>query len=107
MTVLKFPPAFLKDGMKFQCQGSGKCCVSHGEFGHVFMTKSDRMRMAKVLNLKLSDFTKKYCEKSESGFFRLREVEGHPECLFLIDKNVPFMRGAPLSAVHGRGGPRL
>lgn len=95
MSVLKFPPPFMKDGMKFQCQGSGKCCVSHGEFGHVFMTKSDRVRMAKVLKLKLSEFTQKYCEKSQSGFWRLKEVEGHPECLFLENKKCSVYEGRP------------
>lgn len=95
MTTLKFPPNFLKDGYQFQCQGSGKCCVSHGEFGHVYMSKSDRVRMAKSLNLRLTDFTKKFCERTKNGLWRLKEVSNHPECLFLIDNKCSVYEGRP------------
>jgi uncharacterized protein len=39
------------DGIKFECQGSGKCCVSHGEYGFVYVTASDRKKMAKLVGI--------------------------------------------------------
>jgi len=33
------------DGIRFECQGSGKCCSSRGEYGFVYLTKGDRESM--------------------------------------------------------------
>ena len=74
-----------REGVRFQCQGSGKCCTSHGEYGHVYMTLEDRKRMAKVLNLSTNEFTKKYCEKSD-GIWHLKEYKDQPDCIFLVGK---------------------
>lgn len=76
---------FIKNGIKFECQGSGKCCTSHGEYGFVFLTLEDRQRMAKHLRLSTQKFTKTYCEKT-SGYFHLREDMTNPDCLFLVKK---------------------
>lgn len=80
--------------IKFECQGSGKCCTSHGEYGFVFMTIEDRRRMAKVLGLATQVFTKKYCEK-KSGVFHLIERKGEPDCLFLKNKRCTVYEGRP------------
>jgi Fe-S-cluster containining protein len=69
-------------GVQFQCQGSGKCCTSHGEFGYVFLSPEDRVRIAQILNMRVSEFTKKYCEKT-GGVWHLIEEKGKPDCLFL------------------------
>ncbi|HRO66077.1 MAG TPA: YkgJ family cysteine cluster protein [Pseudobdellovibrionaceae bacterium] len=75
-----------REGVRFQCQGSGKCCTSHGEYGFVYMTPKDRRNMAKVLGLSTSEFTKKYCEKVD-GVWRLKERPDNPDCLFLEGGN--------------------
>jgi Fe-S-cluster containining protein len=56
---------FWKDGIKFECQGSGGCCVSRGGYGYVWMTLEDRQRMAKTLGLKTATFTKKILHKTK------------------------------------------
>lgn len=73
---------FYKNGLKFECQGSGKCCTSHGEYGFVFLTLKDRQRLAKHLNISTIQFTKTFCQRTK-GYFHLREEEGKPDCLFL------------------------
>lgn len=80
-------------GIQFECQGSGRCCVSHGEYGFVYMTKFDRQRMAKVLKLSTADFTDKYCTQTD-GVYHLKDAEG-PECLFLKDKKCSVYEGRP------------
>ena len=75
-----------KDGLRFQCQGSGKCCQSHGEFGFVFLTLADRKRIAKQLKLNPTTFTKKYCSKHKNGFWHLKEDPKNIDCMFLRDK---------------------
>jgi Fe-S-cluster containining protein len=85
---------FYKNGLKFECQGSGKCCTSHGEYGFVFLTKADRQRMAKHLGIPTREFTKDYCEKTQ-GFFHLREDLGNPDCLFLKKKRCSIYAARP------------
>ena len=49
------------------------------------MTSDDRKRAAKALGVRASDFTRKYCAKTD-GFFHLKERE-NPECVFLEGGN--------------------
>lgn len=82
------------EGIRFECQGSGKCCTSHGEFGFVFLTLEDRRRFAKHLKISTASFTKKYCAKT-SGVFHLIERKDNPDCLFLINKRCSVYEGRP------------
>ena len=45
-----------REGVQFQCQGSGKCCTSHGQYGFVYLTPADRKRIAEAAarNLRLA-----------------------------------------------------
>ncbi len=63
-----------KDGIQFECQGSGQCCVSHGEYGFVYVTASDRKRMAALRGISTREFTRDFCLKEE-GLYRLRDGE--------------------------------
>lgn len=81
-------------GVKFQCQGSGKCCTSHGEFGYVFLTLEDRRRIAAHLKIRTSEFTKKYCQKSGT-VWHLIESPGQPDCLFLKNKACSIYESRP------------
>jgi Fe-S-cluster containining protein len=83
------------EGLRFQCQGSGKCCTSRGEYGYVYMTLEDRRRMAKVLKISTSAFTKKYCQQTE-GIWHLREEKTRPDCMFLVGgKSCSVYEGRP------------
>lgn len=86
--------AWWKDGIQFECQGSGKCCTSHGEYGFVFMTLEDRRRMAKVLGLSTTKFTRQYCDKLGAAF-HLKEDPKNPDCMFLKNKRCSIYEGRP------------
>ena len=79
-------------GVRFECQGSGQCCVSHGEFGYVYMTAIDRRRMAAVLKIPTRQFTREYCVKKD-GWFILRDFD--KDCRFLKDKRCTVYEGRP------------
>lgn len=81
-------------GVRFQCQGSGKCCVSHGEFGNVYMSLDDRRRMAKVLKMTTQQFTRTHCKKSE-GYWALKDNPEGPACIFLEGKKCGVYEGRP------------
>jgi Fe-S-cluster containining protein len=71
------------EGIKFECQGSGKCCVSRGDYGYVYVTPKDRQALAKLFKLTTREFTKKYCEKEE-GNWKLKDFT--KSCVFLQGK---------------------
>lgn len=83
-----------RDGVQFQCQGSGKCCTSHGEFGFVYLTLEDRKRFAKHLKMRTGEFTKKYCDKT-GGIWHLKEDPKNPDCMFLKNKGCSVYEARP------------
>jgi len=82
------------EGVHFACQGSGKCCTSHGEYGFVFLTKQDRQRFAKHLSISTAEFTRKYCEKYH-GAYHLIEDGKNPDCMFLKNKKCSVYEARP------------
>ena len=85
---------FYEDGLKFQCQGSGNCCTSHGEFGFVFLTLEDRRRFAKHLNISTAAFTRQYCDIKD-GVWHLKEDPKQPDCMFLKNKRCSTYEARP------------
>lgn len=85
---------FYKDGLRFECQGSGKCCTSHGEYGFVFLTPEDRTRFAIYFNMRRSEFTKKYCDRT-NGVWHLKENPKNPDCMFLDGKRCSVYKARP------------
>ena len=82
-----------EEGVRFECQGSGKCCVSHGEYGYVYLTQKDRVRLAQSLGLPTPQFTREYCGKTD-GIYHLLDGE-NDQCIFLKDKKCSVYEGRP------------
>ncbi|MFZ3231279.1 MAG: YkgJ family cysteine cluster protein [Pseudobdellovibrio sp.] len=85
---------FYKDGLRFECQGSGQCCTSHGEYGFVYLTPEDRKRFAKFMKIRTAEFTKKYCDRT-NGVWHLKEDPKRPDCMFLNGKRCSVYEGRP------------
>ena len=85
---------FYASGLRFECQGSGKCCTSHGEFGYVFLTQEDRRRFALHLGLSTTAFTKKYCDQT-NGIWHLKEDKTNTDCMFLKNKACSVYEARP------------
>ncbi len=71
---------FYTDGLRFECQGTGRCCMSRGEYGYVYLTHEDRRRLAAHLGLSVRDFVKAHCASTE-GHLHLRDLTS--ACRFL------------------------
>ena len=84
----------IPDEIQFQCQGSGKCCVSHGEYGYVYLSLQDRQRMAKDMQLTTQSFTKQYCQKKD-GYWAIKDNPNGPDCIFLKAKKCTVYAGRP------------
>ena len=71
---------FWAEGIRFECQGTGRCCVSREGYGFVYLTLEDRRRLAKHFGISTLAFTRRYCRKTE-GHFHLIDFTG--PCRFL------------------------
>lgn len=67
-------------GVRFECQGTGRCCVSRGAYGYVYVTLEDRRRLARHLGLTTLQFTRRHCLKTD-GHFHLKDFTD--ACVYL------------------------
>ena len=81
-----------QEGVRFACQGSGKCCVSRGAYGFVYLTLEDRRRLAAHLGMPTWQFPRQHCAKTD-GLFHLKETG--PECRFLRENRCSVYEGRP------------
>lgn len=91
MSIEKSP--WWAKGIRFECQGSGRCCVSRNGYGYVYLTKEDRIRMAEALKLSTTQFTKKYCKKEDGIYHLVDGKEG--ECFFLEGQKCGIYKARP------------
>lgn len=83
---------FYQNGIRFECQGDGKCCVSRGEYGYVYLSFNDRKRIAARLGMSTDDFTEKFTQKVD-GLYELR-YRGN-DCPFLNGRQCSIYDARP------------
>ena len=84
-----------KDGIKFECQSSGNCCVSRDSYGYVYLSSKDLKKLAKNFNLPIEDFKSKYCQNTE-GFLHLKEkISLKGKCIFLKNYKCTVYKSRP------------
>ena len=84
-----------QNGIRFQCQGSGKCCVSRESYGYVYLSDIDLKRFSKYFQISIKKFKEQYCEITD-GFIHLAErSELKGNCIFLKDKKCSVYENRP------------
>jgi Fe-S-cluster containining protein len=83
---------FWRDGLRFECQGTGKCCTARGEYGYVYFTLEERRRAAALLGMRTSAFTRRYCVSDEDGTYLKNPKQ---DCLFLEDRRCTIYEARP------------
>ena len=84
-----------KKGIKFECQGSGNCCVSRGSYGFVYLSDIDLNRFSKYFKISIKKFKEKYCQITD-GFIHLSEkYELNGNCIFLKDRKCSVYNSRP------------
>ncbi len=73
---------FYSDGIHFECQDCGKCCLSRNEYAYVYLTAYDRRRLSDFLNITTREFTINFTDKTD-GYLHLKYPD--KDCLFLED----------------------
>ena len=84
-----------QNGIRFECQGSGNCCVSRDSYGFVYLSDTDLIRFSKHLKISVKKFQDEYCDITD-GFTHLiekNELEGN--CIFLKDKKCSVYKSRP------------
>ena len=84
----------INEGIKFQCQGSGNCCVSHGSQGYVYLSDKDLNNISKFFKITPKFFIKKYCEYTD-GFLHFKEIRDDGQCQFLKNKKCTIYQARP------------
>lgn len=69
-------------GLRFQCQRSGNCCRTHGEYAYVYLAPRDVVAIAEFLGLERREFLERHTTEDE-GYTILR-IDS-PACPFLVD----------------------
>lgn len=82
------------EGIRFECQGSGKCCSSRGEYGFVYLTKADVLAAAKALRVRPEEFISEHCQYDE-GNLCLKDNPSSADCLFLDGNRCEIYEGRP------------
>ncbi len=82
---------FYRDGIRFECQGEGKCCVSRGKYGYVYLSFNDRRRLAAHFRISTAEFTLQFTEKDD-GLYQLK----------YRDKDCPFLHANRCSVYEAR-----
>ncbi len=83
---------FYKDGLRFSCQGCGKCCISRGNHGYVYLSFKDRKRLAVHLKTTTSGFTARYTSKVH-GLYELKDTG--VGCPFLVSMRCQVYAARP------------
>ena len=84
-----------KNGIQFECQGSGKCCVSRNSYGFVYLSQKDIIRFSKHFNLSLKKFKDKYCQMTDGFIHLIEKIELEGNCIFLKNKKCSVYRSRP------------
>jgi uncharacterized protein len=84
-----------QDGVQFECQGSGKCCTSRGEYGFVYFSLEDRERAAKYFKISEAEFRNKYCQMVENQWALKEPANKSPDCIFLKDNRCAAYEARP------------
>jgi uncharacterized protein len=87
------PPVFWASGIRFECQGTGRCCMSRGAYGFVYLTLADRRRLARHFDMPTRAFTLAHCANTD-GHFHLKQPDR--DCLFLDGKRCLVYEARPL-----------
>ena len=84
-----------KDGINFECQSSGNCCVSRDSYGYVYLSMDDLKRFSKYFNITVKDFKLQYCQTTD-GFIHLKEKKNlNGKCIFLKNKRCTVYESRP------------
>jgi len=83
---------FYHEGIRFECQDCGRCCLSRGGYGYVYLTAEDRKRLATHLEMTTREFTIRYTDRTD-GLLHLKDPDR--DCVFLEENRCSVYEARP------------
>lgn len=93
MSIPGVDASVYQDGIRFECQASGKCCHFRSGYSHVYVSLAERRRLATLLKMRTSTFTRTYCVRSGDSY-ELR-ADGDA-CIFLRENMCSVYEARPV-----------
>ncbi len=84
-----------KKEIRFECQGSAKCCVSRDSYGYVYLSDNDIIRFSKYFKLSIKKFKDIYCQITDGLIHLIEKTDLKGNCIFLKDKKCSVYKGRP------------
>ena len=84
-----------KNGIRFECQSSGRCCISRDSYGFVYLSDNDIKRFSKYFKLSIKKFIEKYCQITEGLIHLIEKSELNGKCIFLKNKKCSVYNSRP------------
>ena len=91
-----FPPRgdeWYRDGIRFACTGSGKCCTIHGDYAYVYLTRTEEEAIADHLDISIRTFRRRHTHRTDSGERSLTFPDG--DCTFLRERRCSIYEARP------------
>ncbi len=85
----------INDGIKFECQGSGNCCVSRGSYGYVYLSKKDLKKLSKYFNLSQKEFILQFCQTTDDYIHLVEKKNLNGKCIFLNKNRCTIYKSRP------------
>jgi Fe-S-cluster containining protein len=83
---------FYKEGLRFSCQGCGKCCQLPN--GCIYISRKEAWEISQYLKLEYEDFLSDYCSKNDT-ILKLKE-SSQVSCIFLSGDRCQIYKVRPL-----------
>ncbi|HLC23137.1 MAG TPA: YkgJ family cysteine cluster protein [Dehalococcoidia bacterium] len=90
--AMKKVKRFYDEGIRFECQGEGKCCLSRGRYSYVYLSFGDRKRLAAHFGMSVEAFTKAYARRTD-GLVHLDYPE--KDCPFFKENRCDVYEARP------------
>ena len=84
-----------KNGIRFECQGSGMCCVSRDSYGFVYLSDIDIKRFSKYFKITQKNFKDKYCQITDGFIHLVEKSELKGKCVFLKNNKCSVYKSRP------------
>jgi len=81
------------DGVRFECQLTGRCCTNHGEHAYVYLKPQDERRLARHFQISLRWMRRRYTQLMDG--WRILKNTG-TACIFLDGKRCSVHAARPV-----------
>ena len=88
----RMPESDFRKTIHFHCIPCGKCCLSKGDYGYVYLTREDRRKLARHLGLSTRQLIRRYCNRNGDDYYF---KDSRERCVFLENNRCAIYPARP------------